>query len=210
MGEFGVLWETNPRVGVAIAVSFPSGAKDFVELRRRLRQLLPGNGVIRFESDHSLVRPICVHELKHLPLPMMVAVGSSHPSVSWPNALCFSPWSCPCTFPYVLYDFSEYLQRRADSVEWLSHLSGRILLCDCRRNGDCASSCWGEFLIKSFNDAFPEALHRDVFEEGVADASRQARLLACDAGGRQPSGNFQQLILDGLDPEGTLTSCSFS
>ena len=116
-------------VSLALHCSMPSGAPAVVEARRRVRELCLGAGFLP-EQMISVIRVI--RGVPSLPIPLDTAyVGCGVPSIR----LRPSPWCNPyaagsSTEAAARAHFWAYAGSRADLLQWLLPLAGKVLLAE--------------------------------------------------------------------------------
>ena len=147
-----------------ITGSTPSGRPEVVEARNNLCSALFGPGHLHdFQIKAPLVAPTVDHDFEaETPSAARVRVG-------WGNcASSLTPWSCPLLpCEYTAAAATRIIHTRADTEEWLSRLSGKILECDCTRE---SSSCWAQILRSEFIEAYGnDEEDMDTFVYAVAE-----------------------------------------
>ena len=145
------MWAYRPDMGIALALTWPSGDEDVVRARECV--------IAVSRSPEPVFQPSAVLRIVHqspvvLPIPIdSEFVGSGllnqHPR---PGA-----WSVPYPLPSGIPTRKEYGQRcvdqRRDVKCWLAPLFGKVLICDCG-NKDCHAEVLAEFidqLVLEFN-----------------------------------------------------------
>ena len=138
-----------------LAASIPSGAPKIRKIRRELKNLIFGPGMFAEWLLHApLNLPIVSHSLNEdCRDPNAVYVGSGNCMTT------LSPWSCPLQpEDFDLMGLRLYIALRADAEVWLLRLTGKVLVCDCKRPAD---ECWAEVLRAEFDTRFNGLLDDD-------------------------------------------------
>lgn len=203
-----------PSVALAIAVTMPSGVPVVVEARDRLLRESVGNSSPRPHGrGGGLARAgplvhhgLMVNENKHA-----IYVGN----VS--DVSDISIFTCPFqAHMYCHHEAWEYLQARADAVDFIERIADKMLVCDCSLG---YGECWAWLLHEFYHLCFPEASVRFcgyLDANGVVQASPNGCAADADSSAQDmnpraadvTSGGLQskrsrlpQLVPDGLEPE---------
>ena len=125
LGDRSPLWR-HREVALTIAASLPRGDESIVARRSTLRGLIFGDGWCNLFT----VAPV---QILHCQTPEFINDPNAV-FVGMPNGrVTITPWVDPTVFvPCSPYNsFAKYAAARADQRQWLSHLSGKTLICNC-------------------------------------------------------------------------------
>ena len=134
-------------------------------------------------------------------LPRSIFVGSIHGTCD------YSPFCCPLCGPCDAGPAYQYLYNRADIYEFMFHLHGKVLVCDCRL---APRDCWANILRMVFRDCYPRCSIDDRYADELAVISSDSCNVACPssraddvnaAGLQAVRHRYPQLIPDGLQPD---------
>ena len=149
------LWNRAPtqttedrRLSLVLLGSLPSGEKRIVSLRSQLSAHLFGPGIVTdIMTDATISSPTVTHFAgEYVPSADSVCVGAGMCS------LTLSPWSCPVPpESYSAAEATSWIRCMNNSREWLQHLNGKRLECNCERP---PQSCWAQLLVDEFDKFF--------------------------------------------------------
>ena len=149
-GVASPLWLRWPEMALTLLVSIPSGNSSIVEARSDLIDLL-------FHSFHNPISCVIPSRVIHSSSPVMpvppsvvyVGFGSidlqNRPSIYCNPFLFLDSKSERCAAA-----FEDYLDSRADVVEFLTPLAGKTLLCDCSEDSCCHAYVLSRYLSDLF------------------------------------------------------------
>ena len=163
VGESGVLWDHSPAMAAVLLSTTPSGLPAIVDCREHIASAMPCPPVLS-RAPRSLPTLKHISEPFHSYSNSCIYIGHGSTDCQGRPSARSNPYHfMDCSREQACLDFREYLSTRADLPEFLSHLEGMQLICDCP--GD--RFCHGNELISSFSSVFNEV---EEIEDDKLDA----------------------------------------
>ena len=144
VGHNGVLWRTSPAMALVLLSTVPSSDPHVVRIREEILKIMPAPNVPPMDVvSLPRVRHV-LGEFHCFPSPL-VYVGCGYTDIQKrPSQYC-NPYYFICTEPDDAIElYREYLDNRADLVQFLSPLRGAELICDCA----CGPWCHAMVLVE--------------------------------------------------------------
>ena len=175
VGCDGILWGLSPAMALVLLASAPSGNPQISRVRDKSFALMPmPNQPKSGYCGNVSVRHV-VGDFHKFSSPL-IYVGFGPSDIQSRPSQYANPYYFTCTDPEEALDlFREYIECRADLVQFLNPLQGAELVCDCKLGCFCHTSILVEYIGQVFGptneakdskfDAMSEACVMEGFED---------------------------------------------